>query len=119
MANTLLLDNTTWDLLTDSAGNIAMATEPYALSQDVASAIKLYKAELWYDVAKGIPYFEQIWGKSPPINVFKEYMVAAALTVPGVLKARCVIASFSRETRNVDGTVFFIDQAGNEHKLDF
>ena len=38
MANTLLLDRTVWDLLLDGSGNIAIATEPYATAQDVASA---------------------------------------------------------------------------------
>ena len=63
---TLLLDRTQWDLVQDANGNIALATEPYARAQDVASACRLFRGELWYDTAAGIPYFEDILGKSPP-----------------------------------------------------
>ena len=43
--NTLLLDQTAWDLVLDSAGNIALAAVPYARAQDVASAIKTFWAK--------------------------------------------------------------------------
>lgn len=108
--NTALLDNTSWDLLTDSAGNIAMARPPYAYAQDVASAIKLFFGELWYNARAGIPYFAEILGHSPPLVVFQEYMVAAALTVPGVVSATCVISSI--DDRKVTGQVTFTDESG-------
>lgn len=43
MANTVLLNPRTWDLILNSSRSIAMASEPYALAQDVASACKLFK----------------------------------------------------------------------------
>lgn len=107
---TLLLDVTSWDLVLDSAGNIALASEPYALAQDVASAIKLFQAELWYNTAEGVPYFATVLGKAPPIQVFKAEMVRAALTVPGVVSAECTIKSF--EGRTVEGQVTFRDSTG-------
>jgi hypothetical protein len=102
---TLLLDNTYWDLLTDAAGNIAVASEPYAVAQDVASALKLFLGELWYNVDTGIPYFTEILGHTPPISYFQELMVAAARTVPTVTKAQCIIEAF--ENRTVTGQVIF------------
>lgn len=108
---TLLLDTAAWDLVLDAAGNIAVAREPYQLSQDVASAIKLFAGELWYDTSKGVPYFSTILGKSPPIEFFKEQMVRAAKTVPGVVSAVCVIESFA--DRSVTGYVSFTDASGN------
>lgn len=102
---TLLLDVTGWDLLTDAAGNIALAAEPYAFAQDVASALRLFLGELWYDVLKGVPYFTQILGMTPPVTVFQELMVQAALTVPGVVSAECTIEAF--EQRTVTGQVTF------------
>jgi hypothetical protein len=107
---TLLLDNTLWDLCLDAAGNIAVAEAPYQRSQDVASAIKLFLGELWYNTAPGVPYFQQILGKAPPIQQFKDYMVAAALTVPGVVSATCVIESF--QDRTVKGAVTFTADDG-------
>lgn len=107
---TLLLDNTLWDLCLDAAGNIAVAEAPYQRAQDVASAIKLFLAELWYNTGAGVPYFQQILGKAPPIQVFKTYMVQAALTVSGVVSAECVIESF--QDRTVSGAVTFTDVDG-------
>jgi len=102
---TLLLDNSQWDLLTDAAGNIALASEPYALAQDVASALKLFAAELWYDTSKGVPYFADILGHTPPVTMFQELMVKAAMSVPGVVSAECTIEAFERRT--VTGQVTF------------
>jgi hypothetical protein len=113
LMDTLLLAVDTWDLVLDASGNIALASAPYALAQDVASAIKTFLGEVWYDTTLGIPYFQQILGKTPPIALFQEYMVQAALTVPGVVSATCVIESFSAVTRAVTGQVQFKDNSGN------
>jgi hypothetical protein len=110
MNSTLLLDNTFWDLLVDSSGNIAMASPPYSLAQDVASAIKLFLGELWYNNQAGVPYFGEILGHAPPIGVFQQYMIAAALTVPGVVSADCAIES--TDGRTVKGAVTFTDTNG-------
>lgn len=107
---TLLLDIDTWDLVVDASGNLAVADRPYALAQDVASAIRLFLRELWYDTTKGVPYFQSILGQAPPIVVFQEAMVAAALSVPNVVSATCVIESF--ENRTVKGQVTFVDDTG-------
>jgi hypothetical protein len=115
MNATLLLDNTNWDLLADAAGNIAVARPPYALAQDVASAIKLFAGELWYDATKGVPYFEEILGQSPPLGLFQAYMVKAALTVPGVVAAQCNISSV--DGRTVTGQVIFTDESGNQQTV--
>lgn len=108
--NTLLLDRTKWDLVLDSNGNIALAAPPYALEQDVASAVRLFLGELWYDTTKGIPYFEEILGQLPPVSLVTAYIEKAALSVPGVVSARCVISSF--QNRSVAGEIQFIDDSG-------
>lgn len=94
MTTTLLLDRTAWDLVVDASGNIAVAADPYAVAQDVASAIKLFKGELWYGKTKGIPYWASVLGFRPPLSFVKSQIVRAALTVPRVVQARCIIASF-------------------------
>lgn len=109
--DTLLLTQNVWDLCLDAAGNIAKASRPYSLAQDVASAIRLFLGELWYDTSKGVPYFEQVLGHTPPLTEFQALMVRAALTVPGVVSAQCILASF--ENRTVTGQVVFVDDAGN------
>lgn len=101
--DTLLLDQTRWDLCLDASGDIALATVPYAAAQDVASAIRLFFGELWYDTTKGIPYFGQILGRFPPPPLIKAQLIRAALTVPGVTGAQCFLSAIVG--RNLSGQV--------------
>ena len=96
--NTILLDTATWDMTVDVFGNIAMATDPYAPAQDVASACRLFQGELWFAQERGIPYFQKILGKLPAVQFLKSQLVAAALTVPEVATAVCFLTSFIRRT---------------------
>ena len=112
--DTWLLDQSTWDLCVDAFGNWAMASAPYAIAQDVASAIRTFLGEVWYNNTLGIPYFTAILGELPPVGIFQAYMVQAALTVPFVVANPapvCNITSFQQ--RNVTGQVTFTDSAGN------
>ena len=115
--DTLLLDTVLWDLTVDAAGNIALATAPYALAQDVSSAVRLFLGELWYDDTQGIPYNTKILGESPPLAVFQEYMVQAALTVPDVVSAVCIVESYDFRTRHVEGQLQFVDVNGNNGSI--
>lgn len=115
--NTLLLATDTWDLVLDANGNIAMASEPYAIAQDVASAVKLFAAELWYDTSQGIPYFQNILGQRPQQQYIKAQIEKAALTVPGVSKARCLFASFVG--RQLTGQIQIIDTTGASNNVTF
>lgn len=115
--NTLLLDQSAWDLVIDSAGDIAMARPAYSLAQDVASAGRLFIDELWYAPGNGIPYFEQILGHLPPLSVLTGYIERAALTVPGVAAAQCIIESF--DARAITGQIQFIDETGVENGVSF
>lgn len=117
MASTLLLDQTTWDLIVDANGNIAVASAPYAIAQDVASAVKLFAGELWYDIKQGIPYFENILGHRPPLQYVKAQIEAAALTVPEVVQARCLFATFAG--RVLTGQVEIIDTTGATNNVQF
>lgn len=123
--DTILLDLTTWDYVVDAAGNWAKASPPYALAQDVSSACRLIKGELWYDTSQGIRYLNlnggkggpnnnsNVLGQTPPLSVLQEYFVQAAKTVPGVVKAVAVIQSFDAANRQVIGQVQFTDVNGN------
>lgn len=107
---TMLLDTLAWDVVLDAGGNWAVATEPYQQSQDVASAIKLFLGELWYDVSKGVPYLTEVLGQSPPLSYFQTLIEQAALTVPDVVSATCEIQSL--ENRTVTGSLRFRTLAG-------
>lgn len=109
--NTLLLDVSLWDLTLDANGNIAVAAEPYALAQDVASACRTVLGEVYYDTTLGVDYFGEIFGLTPPAAIFQEQFVAAALTVPDVVAATCVIEAYSAGSRTATGQVVFTDSS--------
>lgn len=92
-----------WDLTIDSNGNIAMLTGIAAILQDVASSVRLFLGELWYDTSQGVPYFTQILGKLPPSQLLQSQLVGAAMSVPGVTAVVCTFSRF--EQRTLSGTL--------------
>jgi hypothetical protein len=105
--STLYLDPGSWDLVADANGNIALATPPYAVTQDVASACRVFLGEEYYDTSVGVPYLGQnpptnesgaILGQSPPLNVMQSAIASQALTVPDVESATCVVSAFQGRT---------------------
>ena len=96
MASTLLLDRSAWDLVLDALGNIAVATEPYSLAQDAASAIKTFVGECYWDTTQGIDYLKLVFkGPPPSIGTLKRLFINAALTVTDVAAAQCFIQQAS------------------------
>ena len=115
--NTLLLDNLAWDLVLDSNGDIALAAPPYAVAQDVASAIRLFLGELWYDTTQGVAYWQQLLGQNPTTSQIAAAFNKAALTVPGVATANTVITSIAG--RKVSGQVQFTTSDGTSTTVNF
>ena len=111
MSGTLLLDVVTWDLVLDASGNIAIATPPYSLAQDVATSVRTMLGEVWYNQSLGVPY-KQILGVAPvPLVLLKAQCVAAAETVPGVYNAAMTVSGFVN--RILTGQIAFTDASGN------
>ncbi|WP_233234486.1 hypothetical protein [Bordetella sp. LUAb4] len=113
----MLLDQRAWDLVLDASGNWAVADEPYAMAQDVASAVRLFLGELYYDTTKGVPYFEQILGAWPPESLIRTQIERAAMTVPGVAAARCV--GLALQARTFTGLILVTDSDGAAHNVTF
>lgn len=101
--DTLLLDQSKWDLVLDVNGNIAVAGVPYSLAQDAASAIKTFLGEVYFDTTIGMPYMTEILGKSPPLALLKSRLQTAALTVPGVASAQVFLTAL--RNRELTGQV--------------
>lgn len=108
--DSLLLVTDFWDVCLDAAGNIALAAPPYSVAQAVANAIRLFVGELWFDVRPGVPYFANILGQAPPASFFEAEMVRAALTVPSVVSAQCIIEGI--DGRTITGQVTFTTTDG-------
>lgn len=111
---TLLLDQGSWDLVIDAAGNMAVAKPPYATAQDVSSAIRTFLGECWYDSSLGVQY-RNILGKNPPLSFLRSQMEDAALSVPGVTDALCTIQAVSG--RSVTGQVQFTTVDGTTQTI--
>lgn len=94
----------------DAAGNIALASDPYAIAQDVASAVRTFQGECWFDTTVGVPYFQEVLGQSPPLQLLQSLIEQAALTVPEVAKAAATISSF--ENRTITGNVQVTTSSG-------
>ena len=108
--NTIALSSPAWDLEVDANGNIAMASGPNAIAQDVASAISTFLGEVYYDTSQGIPYFTSVLAQPYSPSLIQALLVQAALAVPGVVKAQATITKFVG--RKVSGVVNVIDING-------
>lgn len=107
--DTALLSNDLWDLVLGSNGDLAIASDPYSIAQDVACALKTFQGECYFDTTLGVPYFQQIFGQFPSIQFLKAQFVAAAMTVPQVTSAQCFLSSLVN--RSLSGQVQFTYQA--------
>lgn len=114
---TLALDSTTWDLTVDFAGNIAVASSGQDIAQNVASAVKLFAGELYYNTSAGAPWFSDVLGRNYSLVVVQALINRAALSVPGVVRARTTIDSLI--DRVLHGTVEVIDTNGALHNIQF
>lgn len=103
MMDTLLLDQASWDLVLDADGNIAKASNPYALAQDAASAIRTWLGEVYFDTTLGVPWSQQVFGKTPSLSLLKEQVRASALSVPEVASAEVFLVTLS--DRRIGGQV--------------
>lgn len=96
---TWLLDQSAWDAVLDANGNIAVASEPYRTGQDVASQLRTFLRECWYDTSQGVPYWQKILGGAPPASLVKSYLERQALLVPGVVAAVATVPAVTSSRR--------------------
>ncbi len=119
---TFLLDWSTGDLCLDASGNIAVASAPYAIAQDVATQLSTFLGECWYDTTQGVPYWQQILGKRPPASLIVSLLEAQALNVPDVATAAATIGGIGTQTamvvaRGILGQMIITDTEGGATAL--
>lgn len=114
---TLALDTIAWDLVLDVNGNIAVAEAPYSIAQDVASAVRTFIGECWYDTSQGLPYWQKILGQRPPLSYVKEQIIKAGLTVPNTVSIEVFFNEFT--DRNLSGQIQIIDTDGVQSQVGF
>jgi hypothetical protein len=109
---TFLLNWDTGDSCLDAAGNIAVASAPYAVAQDVATALSTFRGECWYDNSLGVPYWQGILGQRPPASYVTSQLEAQALRVPDVADAQATVGG-TNVKRGLIGQVLVVDTDGN------
>lgn len=101
-----------WDLTTDTAGNIAVADGKAAIAQDVASAVRVFRGELWYDTTQGVPYWQEILGYLPSAQFMKTQFIAEGKRVPNVVSIACFLTG-PGINRLVGGQMQITDDLGS------
>ena len=109
--NTLLLDQSAWDLVLDVNGNIALAGTPYSYAQDVASAVRTFLGECWYNTNLGLPYWQKILGELPPLGYIQQQIGVEALTIPNIISAEATIVAFT--DGDIQGVILITDADSN------
>lgn len=109
---TWLLDWTNVDSCLDASGNIAVASAPYSIAQDVATQLSAFLGECWYDITQGVDYWNKILGKRPPASLLKSMLEAQALMVPDVETATVMIGGLTNQ-RGAIGQIIVTDTDGN------
>lgn len=115
--NSLLLDQSAWDLVLDVNGNIALASAPYSIAQDVASAVRTFLGECWYDNSLGLPYWQNILGQFAPLQFVDQQITKAAFTIPNVVETKVTFTSFTNRVLN--GQIQIIDTDGVANNIAF
>lgn len=113
---TLLLDWSTGDLCLDALGNMAVASAPYSIAQDVATQLSTFLGECWYDTTQGVAYWQKILGQRPPASLMISLLEAQALNVPDVATAQATIGGINAQ-RGAIGQMLITDTDGNTFVL--
>lgn len=114
----LLLDRTTWDLVLDANRNLAVCSEPYSVLQDVATAVRTWLGECWYDTSLGLPYDSGIFNGSSSVPLMRAQAEQAAMSVPGVSAAQCALIG-PRADRSIGGMIAVTLTTGETQSVQF
>lgn len=106
------LDTSTWDLMLDGGGDLAIADGPYSVAQDVASSCLVFSGECYYDTSLGIPWKMEVLGMRPTPGFIQQKMQAEARKLPIVDQALASVF-FDKATRTMRGTIRVTDTDGN------
>jgi len=94
----------------DVNNDIAVCEDPYAMAQDAACGIKLFLGEDYYDVTRGLPYWQRILGQWPPLELMRQLWIERAKEVPGVATANAYFVQL--DERVITGQVQVMDEKG-------
>lgn len=108
---TLPLTISTWDLVLDGSGNLTLTDDDYSIAQDVASAVKTFMGEAWYNTGLGMPYFQTILGQNPPASLVSAKIKGQALTIVDVTSVKTLALRLNK--RVLTGTIVVTSTSTN------
>ena len=94
-----------WDLSLDAAGNIATCTGPEAIAQDVATTLRLFTNDAYYEPDSGMPHFATHLGRKPLLTAMSQRSTLAAQAVPGVATATVKDLQLDTKRRELTGQI--------------
>lgn len=105
IGHTLYL-NDKWDIFSDASGQIELVSGAYAIAQNAANAVRLFKNDAYLAQTRGIPHFEIELGKAPAIAapILRTRIRETVLNVNGVTGAE-VDLTFDESGRVMGGEV--------------
>lgn len=116
--DSLWIDSENNDLAIDVQGNLRVATDGFALALAAACAIRTFQGEVYYDSTQGLPYFQSILGKNPPLEFVRARLASAALGAdPDIVASQVYFSSLTN--RNLSGQVQTTDSTGKVAALTF
>lgn len=120
--DTLALDNSLWDLDVDARGNLRTVgdatpdsdqTGPgMRLAQDVATRVRAWQGEVYFDTTQGINY-PTYFGGPPNLSLLQSVFNTEALKVPLCATALAQFTFTAGKQRVIGGTLNVSDIAGN------
>lgn len=105
IGHTLYL-NDKWDIFSDASGQIALVSGAYAIAQNAANAVRLFKNDAYLAQTRGIPHFEIELGKAPAIAapILRTRIRETVMNVKGITGAE-VDLTFDESGRVMGGEV--------------
>lgn len=104
MARSLFLTDN-WDIALNDNGGLSTAEDAYAVAQNVASAVRLFTNDAYFDTDAGIPHFEVTFKRNPDVSIIRSRIKTAAEAVAGVRSARVELRQVSSACV-LQGTIF-------------
>ena len=121
MANDTLALTADWDLDLDDQGSLRTVGDATAqdvqtgpgmrLAQDVATRLRAWRGEVWFDTTQGIDYPRYL-GLAPSVIQLRADFQSEALLVP-LCQTALADLDLSRGTRTVGGTLYLSDINAN------
>lgn len=87
----LKLIKDSWDIQLDENGLLLVADADYSIAQNVATAVRLFTNDAYFDTRSGIPHFQITYIRNPNLSVIRSRIKATAEAVVGVASATVIL----------------------------